>query len=391
MSKHPINRLTPLSVSRAKPGLHCDGGGLYLRVDPSGAKRWEVRLTIQGTRHTIGLGSVRDESLADARIEAARLRRIAKKGGNPLAEKQHERKAGVTFEKIARQVHERESESFRNPKHKAQWLDSLVTYVFPTIGSIAIDAIESGDVLAILSPLWTTKHETASRLRQRLRRVFEYAEAKNLIERNPVDRIRRALPKVKRQPKHHDALPYRQVPQFLLSLKAARTVPSVRLALEFLVLTATRTTETLGAKWSEIDGHTWIVPGERTKSGREHRVPLSPQAREVLELAATIRTNDYIFPGKRGPLSQQAMLMCVKRMNYDCVPHGFRSSFRDWGAERTTFARDVLEAALAHVVKDKTEAAYFRSTLFEQRRALMNTWGVFCTTRQADVVTLNAG
>lgn len=391
MSKHPVNRLTPLSVSRAKPGLHCDGGGLYLRVDASGARRWEVRLTIQGTRHTIGIGSTRDESLADARIEAARLRRMAKKGGNPLAEKQHERRSGVTFERVARQVHEDESKAFKNRKYQAQWLDSLVRFAFPLLGEKSIDSITSGDILAVLSPLWTTKHATAANVKRRLHRVFEHAEVKGLIERNPVERVKRALPKVKRQPRHQVALPYRQVPQFLLHLKAARTVPSVRLALEFCILTATRTNETLGAKWSEIDGSTWIIPGTRTKSGREFRVPLSPQAREILKLAETIKQNDYVFPGQRGPLSQQALLVCIKRMGYQVTTHGFRSSFRDWGAERTTAPREVLEAALAHVVRDRTEAAYFRSDLFDQRRSLMHTWGIFCVTKQAEIVTLNAG
>jgi integrase len=395
---HPNKRLTAVTVRAARnSGRYADGNGLYLVVDDSGAKRWLLRTNVSGKRRDIGLGSVRLVDLAKARVEAARLRQIARAGGDPLSERRRERRGMLTFEEAAKLVHASHSATFRNTKHKAQWLSSLEQYVFPKFGKRPLDKIEPAEVLNALSAVWTTKPETARRVRQRIKVVFEWARASGYRESgNPVDGVAKVLPKVRQAAEHHPALPYVQVPAFIRAMRDAEASEPTKLAFEFLILTAGRTSEVIGAKWDEmdLDAKTWVIPASRIKAARQHRVPLSTRCVELLDKAKALKDGGpFVFPGRSSekPLSNMAFLMLLRRLHRtDITAHGFRSAFRDWAAERTTFPRAVCEAALAHVVKDKTEAAYFRSVLFEQRRKLMDSWTKFATARPANIVSIRA-
>jgi integrase len=269
--------------------------------------------------------------------------------------------------------------------------------VFPKFGKRPLDKVESAEVLNVLTAIWTTKPETARRVRQRIKVVFDWARASGYRESgNPVEGVGKVLPRMRQTTEHHAALPYAQVPAFIGALREAEAGESTKLAFEFLILTATRTSEVIGAKWDEVDldTMTWTIPASRIKANREHRIPLSQRSVELLERAQTIKDGGpFVFPGRstEKPLSNMAFLMLLRRLKRtDITAHGFRSAFRDWAAERTTFARAVCEAALAHVIEDKTEAAYFRSDLFEQRRHLMNTWTKFVIEQPTNVVAIRA-
>jgi len=386
-NRHPEKALTAAKVrALSEPGRYADGNGLYLVVDPSGARRWMLRTIVRGKRCDLGLGGLSLVSLAEAREEAARLRKRAREGGDPLAERRKERRTLPTFEEAARQVHGSHSAGFRNPKHSAQWITTLETYVFPFFGSRSIDSIEPSDVLAALSPIWTAKPETARRVRQRIRTIFAWAKASGFCSGdNPVEGISEVLPKHNTKKEHFAASPYAEIPSFLATLRECPAGSSSKLAFEFLILTAARTSEVLLAEWSEIDveGRTWTVPAERMKAGVEHKVPLAPRCLEILTTAKEIWGDEgHIFPGQslKHPLSNMALLMTLRRMGHDDITaHGFRSSFRDWAEERTHYANSVIEAALAHTVKNKVEAAYLRTTLFDKRRDLMKDWATFAT------------
>ena len=391
--RHPHQRLTAVAVRRKKSGRYADGNGLYLIVDESGARRWILRTVVKGTRRDIGLGSVALVPLAEARDAAARLRRIARTGGDPLADQRRQHRQVPTFAEAARTVHELHTKTLRNARHRATWLSSLEADIFPVFGDRPVDQVDTADVLKALTPIWTTKAETARRVKQRVRTVLDWAKASGYREGdNPADAITRALPKQRAQVRHLPALPYPDVPAFLEALRGAEAAPSVKLAFEFLVLTAARTSEVLGARWDEIDQRaaTWTVPGERIKAGREHRVPLASVALDVIKKAGEMADGGpYVFPGRRSgkPLSDMALLMVLRRLEReDITAHGFRSSFRDWAAERTSVPRVVAEAALAHVIPYKVEAAYFRSDLFDRRRALMESWAAFVTTKPTGAV-----
>jgi integrase len=268
--------------------------------------------------------------------------------------------------------------------------------VFPVFGDRPVNTIESSDILKALSPIWTAKPETARRLKQRIKVVLDWARASGFRSGdNPVDGVTKVLPKVRQGPAHHAALAYSLVPAFVESLRAAEAGEATKLAFEFLILTAARTSEVLGARWEEIDrtSQTWTIPADRIKAGREHRVPLSPRCIELLDRAEAIADGGpYVFPGRLSkPLSNMVFLMLLRRLKRnDITAHGFRSAFRDWAAERTSVPRAVCEAALAHVVKDKTEAAYFRSDLLDLRRQLMESWARFATSTRAKVVPIGA-
>lgn len=396
--RHPSQRLTAVRArSIAEPGRYADGNGLYLVVDPSGAKRWMLRTNVNRRRCDLGLGSAQLVSLADARAEAARLRRIARAGGDPLAERRRERATVPTFKDAALQVHASHSSSFRNDKHKAQWLASLAAYVFPAFGDRLVSAIDSRDILKALTPIWTAKPETARRLKQRIKVILDWARASgHRTGDNPVDGITKVLPRGRQSQAHHAALPYAKVSAFLETIRAAEANEVSKLAFEFLVLTASRTSEVIGARWEEIDRaeKMWSVPAHRIKAGREHRVPLSKRCMEILEAAEKLADGGpYVFPGRspKAPLSNMVFLMLLRRIGHgDVTAHGFRSTFRDWAAERTNVPRAVCEAALAHVVKNKSEAAYFRSDLLDLRRDLMETWSKFATSAPADVIAIRA-
>ena len=385
--RHPQKALTARTVQTARAGDRArrlaDGGGLYLFVAPGGAKSWVLRTVVKGKRCDLGLGSVTLVTLADAREEARRLRRIARTGGDPLAERRHERRPVPSFEEAARQVHASHAAGFRNEKHRKQWLSSL-SGVISACGSKRVDAITSADILSVLSPQWLERPETSRRVLQRLRVIFDWCKAQGYrAGDNPTQGLTKVLPKHRAAKTHHAALPYPEVPAFLRALRQSDASELVRLGFELTVLCATRTSETLRATWSEVDlpSRTWTIPGTRMKGGVDHRIPLSPPCVEILTRAvALVNGSQYIFPGRSGtkPLSGMAFLMVLRRMGRsDVTTHGFRSSFRDWAAERTNFPRAVCEAALAHSLRDKTGAAYHRTDLFDRRRELMAAWAAF--------------
>lgn len=399
-ARHPYKVLTPQAVRAARPTSItrriADGGGLYLQTGPSGTRAWVLRTVVKGKRCDVGLGSVALVSLKDARDEAQRLRRIARAGGDPLAERRHARRVVPTFEAVAREVHAEHAKTFKNEKHREQWLSSLQP-MFAVFGAKRVDAVESADVLTALNPLWLKRPETARRIKQRVHLIFDWAKAQGYtVGNNPTDGLTKVLPKQPKKRGHHAALPYAQLPAFLQALRDADGSEVVKLALEFTILCATRTSETLGATWSEIDldSKTWTIPAARMKRGEEHRVPLSSRAVEILERAQTLAgDSSFVFPGRTSQkrLSNMALLMLLRRMKRnDVTVHGFRSSFRDWAAERTSVPREVCEAALAHGVEDKTEAAYRRTDLFGRRRKLMDAWAAFAATKSAEVVPIRA-
>ena len=395
--KQKQNRLSAVRVrSLTKAGRYLDGNGLYLNVQPSGAKRWFLRVVVMGRRRDFGLGGLSVVSLAEAREEATKLRKIVQQNGDPLAEREKEKSIVLTFKEAAREVHKIHSATWKNDKHKKQWITTLENYVFPTFGSLHVDNIGTPEILSVLNPIWLTKPETARRVRQRIHTVLEWAKASGFRSGdNPVDGISKILPKQPVSKKHHTALPYKEVPIFIKSLRSINAEGIAPLAFEFLILTATRTSEVLNATWDEInlEDKTWTIPDSRMKNKREHRIPLQPRLIEILEEARKLSEGSlYIFPNPHTgkPLSTMVFLMLLRRMKQDITAHGFRSSFRDWASERTNIPRDVCEAALAHSLRDKTEAAYKRTDLFEKRRELMNLWTKFATEERGEVITIHA-
>lgn len=388
-----INKLSAILVSRRtlKPGHYSDGGGLYLQVSESGSKSWVFRYQRQGRRGEVGLGALGAVTLAEAREKAAAQRALLASGKDPLTERRAALASGrgsMTFAECAEAFIKAHAPGWRNAKHGDQWRKTLTTYAFPVIGDLPVSTIDTTHVLKVLEPIWTEKTETAKRLRGRIENVLDWATARRFRAGENPARWRGHLDKLLARPskvakvQHHAALPYADVPAFFSALQEQAGVAA--LALRFCVLTATRSGETLGAKWSEIDeaAAVWTVTGDRTKSGRDHRVPLSDAALAIIAQQRKIAEGEYVFAGaKRGkPLSNMAMAVLLRRMQRDDLTvHGFRSSFRDWAGECTNFPREVVEAALAHVLRDKTEAAYARGDLFEKRRRLMAAWAKFCT------------
>jgi integrase len=382
--RHLEKRLSAATVRAIKtPGLHGDGNGLYLKIDTSGAKRWIQRLMIEGKRRDIGLGSASLVGLAEARDKALENRKLARAGGDPLAAKKRSMEV-LSFKAAAEKVHELSKPTWRNDKHGDQWINTLTTYAFPFFGSKRIDTITSADVLAALSPIWNSRPETARRVKQRVGSVFKWAMANGWRTDNPADAIGKALPKHDRSNvQHREALPYGDVRRALSTVAASEAGLATKLAFEFLVLTATRSGETREAVWSEFDlaQATWTIPAARMKAKNSHRVPLPPRCLAILEEAATLKRegDDLVFPGTKGkkPLSDMTLSKLMKDLGIAAVPHGFRSSFRDWAGEQTSHPREVIEFALAHVIKDKAEAAYARSDLFDKRRTLMVDWSQY--------------
>ncbi|WP_039017400.1 tyrosine-type recombinase/integrase [Halocynthiibacter namhaensis] len=360
------------------PGKYTDGHGLFLKVDTSGARRWVQRIVIRGKRTEIGMGSASLVSLAEAREQALENRKLARAGGDPLQAKR-ESKALLTFEEAARKVHKIHEPTWRNAKHAAQFLSTLETYTFPRMGNLKVSEVSTADVLAVLQPIWLEKPETARRVRQRIGTVMKWAIANGWRENNPADAIAQALPKQGNTQQHRKSLSYDKVPEFLNVLKTSNAGMATKLALELVILTASRSGEVRLAEWSEIDlvKAVWTRPARRMKSKKEHRIPLSPRAIELLSQAASLGSGEgLVFPGTVNgkPLSDMTLSKLTKSLGYDVDVHGFRTSFKTWTQERTNTARDVSEAALAHSVKDKAEAAYARSDFFDKRRKLMNSW-----------------
>jgi integrase len=388
-----IGKLSALAVNRAKTrGYHGDGGGLYLRVGPTGAKSWVYRFKEAGRLHEMGLGPLHTISLAEARQKALECRKTRIEGKDPLAEKRAQRARArldaanaITFKDCAERYIAAHKAGWRNTIHAAQWPSSLGAYVYPVFGDLPVQAIDVGFVLKAIEPIWTAKPETAGRVRGRIESVLDWATARGYrIGENPArwrGHLENLLPKKSkvRRVEHHPALPYPEVASFLPELRRDSGVGAR--ALEFLILTAARSGEVLGARWSEFDmtARVWIVPGERMKSGREHRVPLSDAALVVIEQMAAIRQSEFVFPARNGKLDKSVFHELLHRgMGRQITAHGFRSTFRDWAAERTGFPAEVADMALAHTVGDKVEAAYRRGDLFEKRRQIMDAWARFC-------------
>ena len=388
-------RLTARTIATAKCGKHSDGGNLYLIVSETGSRKWVLRFTWRGTAKEMGLGSANDVPLADARERAADARRLLARDLNPIDERK--RGGGIpTFGALADDVCETLAAGFRNEKHKAQWRMTLETYAAP-LRSKPVDTISTEDVLAVLKPIWTAKPETASRLRGRIEKVLDAAKAKGFRKtENPArwrGHLDHLLPKpLKLSRGHHAAMPYEELPAFMGELRQRQATAA--LALEFCILTAARSGEVLGCRWSEIDldKKVWTVPAHRMKAGREHRVPLSGRVVAILRELAEADARPFVFPGqaRNKPLSNMAMDMMLRRMKRDAATvHGFRSSFRDWAGNVSNFPREITETALSHVIGDKAEQAYRRSDALEKRRKLMEAWATFCEPREHRGVVVN--
>jgi integrase len=404
------NRLSPVAINaKKKPGYYADGSGLYLQVSNSGSKSWILRYSLNKRAREMGLGSTSDWTLSEVREQARKYRQLLDDGIDPIQHRQALRDRNQaatmqrrTFEQCANEYHKLHAGSWKNLKHADQWINTLTTYAFPEFGDKDVSDVSKGDVLRALEPIWATKTETASRVKQRISAVLDWAAARDYrVGHDPHmwDQISRSLPKAKavKNAKHFAACPYSEIYDTLQEVKDSRASSTVKLALEFIILNASRSGEVRLARKNEIDfeGKRWIIPGERMKAGKEHRVPLSSRSIEILETVFLLsKDSDLIFPNdKDKPYSDMTFTMLMRRRGHDFTVHGFRSSFRDWAAEQTAFPREVCEAALAHATQDATEAAYFRSDLFEKRRLLMQAWAQYVATERpaAEVVAIGSG
>lgn len=393
-----LNRLSARSVATAtEQGYYADGGGLYLQVSKAGTKSWIYRYTKAGRTRDMGLGAVGTVGLVEARLAAAECRRLRHQGKDPIASRRAvlTAEAGVpTFQQATAIYIEDQRPSWTNPKHAVQWERTLKAYAYPVIGPKRVDVVATADALAILRPIWTTKTETATRVRQRCERILDAEAVKSHRTGENPFRWRGHLdallprPQAVTKPQHFPALPYQELPALMLQLRG-QTHISAR-ALEFTILTIARTAMTIAAELDEFNGPMtlWTVPPERMKgrreNRREHQVPIVAYVRELVQGIFRDQDQIYVFPGQRGGhLSDAAMLEYLDHMGYGHVTvHGFRSTFKDWAAERTDFSNEVSEAALAHTIKDKTEAAYRRGALLEKRRRLMESWARYCLGRK---------
>jgi len=386
--------LSPLSVGRlTQPGHHAVGGvaGLYLYVVESGSRSWVLRVMVGSKRRHIGLGGFPDVPLAQAKERARKARDDIAQGIDPIERKREaasqlraQQATAITFKAAAETYVTAHGDAWKSAKHLAQWTGSLKNYAFPVIGDLQIQDVGQEHVLKILEPIWKTKTETASRLRGRLEAVLDWATVRKYrTGDNParwkghLDKLLPAPGKIQKV-EHHKALPIDAMPEFMIDLRT-REGTAAR-ALEFTILTAARSGETRGATWAEIDksAKVWTVPAERMKAGKEHRVPLTDKMLRLIESMPRIEGSDFIFSAPRGgQLSDMALTQVLRRMKANAVPHGFRSTFRDWAGERTNHPREVAEQALAHVLENKVEAAYRRGDALEKRRELMLDWESF--------------
>ncbi|OUR75993.1 integrase [Alphaproteobacteria bacterium 46_93_T64] len=390
-----INRLSAVQVkTEKKRGLHADGGGLYLQISSFETKSWIFRFSRNKRSRDMGLGPYPDISLLRAREEAQRCREALREGLDPIEERKSKKQIQlaetaktVTFRECAEKYINIHSVVWSNIKHVKQWSSTLETYVYPFIGDLSVKAVDIGLILKILEPIWLTKPETASRIRGRVESILDWAAARKYREgENPArwkGNLDKLLPSrsMVRKVKHHAALPFDDIAEFMAALRKQGSISAM--GLELLILTACRTGEIIKARWGEIDfdKQLWTIPEERMKAGREHRVPLSPDTVQVLKRLSEVSTGGFVLPGQRpnSSLSNMAFLQLLKRMDRaDVTAHGFRSSFKDWSAECTQYPNEVSEMALAHSVSSKVEAAYRRGDLFEKRRGLMDDWASFC-------------
>lgn len=388
---HVAERLSSVAVTRVrdgkgKPGRYYDGRGLFLEVSPSKSAHWLQRLTVHGRRREMGLGSVVTTTLAEARRIAVENLTLARKGEDPILFRRSETaaKTAPDFEGAARQCHELREGAWRNEKHRDQWISSLEAYAFPKMGKKRLNTVTSADILEVLTPIWTAKHATALRVRQRVGVVLDWAKAKGWrTEGNPALDLSKALPSVARVKKHHPAMPYAEVPAFLGQVRESGSTPQAKAAMEVLVLTATRTNETLAARIPELDlaKAVWTIPGERMKAKETHVVPLSKAAVSILRRRWKLRTSDegLVFSNNgEKPISDMTMTKLLRDAGIKgATVHGFRSAFTDWAAEKTDFPKEVADKALAHKLSNQVEAAYRRTDFFDKRRELMTMWAKF--------------
>ena len=398
------NRLSDVAVrAKKRPGYVADGGNLYLRVAPGGAKGWIFRFTIGGRTRDAGLGPYPAVSLVKAREEAERCRRLIAAGIDPIVARNEKREAAraesakaMTFEQCAKSFITSHEVGWKTERHGALWRSTLKRYVYPAMGALPVQAIDTALVLKVLEPIWVEKPETASQVRGRIELVLNWAKARGCrsgenpaLWRGHLDHLLPARSKVCRV-RHHAALPFAELPAFMDQVRARSGIAPR--ALEFTILTASRIGEALGMRWDEIglDAKLWTIPAERMKSGKEHRVPLSPRAMAILKEMSEVQLNEFVFPGmKQGQqLSDMGIRTLVHALHEGITRHGFRSTFRDWAAECTNFPNHVVEMALAHAVGNKVEAAYRRGDLFEKRGKLMEAWASFCGRKSGDVVLL---
>jgi integrase len=392
-------RLTTKEVqNKKKPGYYCDGAGLYLQISDWGTKSWIFRYGFNGKDRHMGLGPLHIVSLAEARMLATECRKLLLRKIDPIVARdaEHARQAlevarSMTFSECATAYIKAHRSSWKNAKHADQWTNTIHTYCKPMMGNIPVQAIDTTLVMAVLEPIWTEKAETASRLRGRMESILDWATVSGYRQGDNPARWRghldHLLPSLKKKLriKHHAALPFEQMGEFMTILRAQEGLAAK--ALEFLILTAARTGETIGARWDEMDleAEVWTIPASRMKASVEHRVPLSQRAMQIIRTVEKIRQSDYVFPGQKEgkSLTNMAMLELLKRMGKtDLTVHGFRSSFRDWASEKTGFSRDVCEMALAHTIPNQAEAAYRRGDLIEKRRSLMEEWSEYCVNKK---------
>lgn len=388
-----INKLSAIEVSKKnKPGRYGDGGGLWLQVSKFGTKAWIFRYMISGKARHMGLGDLNTFSLQEARERARKQRQLLADGIDPLVAIESDRAEQakrITFNDAAEQYIAAHRAGWKNIKHADQWRATLETYAGPIVGNMSVADIDTPHVLNVLSPIWTVKTETATRLRGRIEAILAWATVRQFRSGDNPARWRGHLDKLLAKPtklakvRHHAAMPYVTLPGFMERVRGMESM-SAR-ALEWTILTAARTGESVGARWSEIDlgGKIWTIPGERMKAGREHRVPLSGRALAIL--ASLSRESEFVFPGagKSRPLSNMAMLQLLRGIDPSLTVHGFRSTFRDWAAERTNVPRDIAEQALAHKIESSIEAAYRRGDALEKRRRLMQAWSSYCEQKPA--------
>jgi len=394
-----VNRLSQAAINNASKGMHADGGGLYLHVNAKGAKSWIFRYMRDGRAREMGLGSVHTIGLKAARERAGDRRRELLDGIDPLQVRQAKRHRAtleaakaITFAECAKRYIDAHQAGWKSPKSLDAWQNTLRDYANPVFGNLPVQAVDTALVVKAIEPIWSEKSETAGRVRGRIECILDYATAREWRQgENPArwrGHLDKLLPKKGkvRAVEHHPALPFAEIPGFMEGLRQENG--SAARALEFAILTGARTGEVIGARWGEIDRNAklWTIAGARMKGGREHRVPLSDAALAIVDRLAEDRQGEFIFAGGLAgrPLSNMAMLVLLRRMKRaDLTVHGFRSTFRDWAAERTSFQNEVIEMALAHTIGDKVEAAYRRGDLFDKRRRLMEAWAGFCTSSPA--------
>jgi integrase len=390
-----MGKLTALQVKNAKPGRHVDGQGLILLVRPEGSRSWVLRVQAMGKRRDFGLGSTL--TLTEAREKAAFWRKLAKSGVDPSLESKRVRQVIPTFATAARTYHASQTAGWRSPKHAAQWLTTLETYAFPSLATVTVDRIEAADMWAVLGPIWQDKPETARRVRQRMGTVLDFAKAKGWRETEaPMRALTKLSSRQLTKAGNHPALPYSEIPALMQRLRATDQTMGRR-ALQFCLLNASRSGEVRGATWGEVnlERAEWTIPATRMKGGVEHIVPLTPPALAILtDLSGLVddKPDEPIFPGTKGQaLSDMTLSKVFKAAGgQGYTVHGTaRSGFRDWVAEQTSFPGEWAEAALAHAMPNKVEAAYRRTKFLEQRRTMMTAWSDYLTMKK-NVVALSA-